>query len=200
MTQSQQTVEELYDCYTKTAANIISYYEGNEQKSMLNKLREIVEKNCIQDKKLKSVEGTKNQLMSLYNDNDDIKSIIREYKKAISEINIDMLNEEKLLEFDRQVEALLDKEHTEGDDDGTELQLTGGYINVIDPITKNRIVDPVKNTVCGHTYDRQSITELLKMNKNTRCPVVGCKSTDFVTLANLRSDVVTKTYLEKHPA
>ncbi|XP_053993602.1 E3 SUMO-protein ligase NSE2-like isoform X2 [Hylaeus volcanicus] len=167
---------------------------------MLNKLREIVKKNCIQDKKLKSVEGTKNQLMSLYNDNDDIESIIREHKKAMSEINIDMLNEEKLLEFDRQVEALLDKEHTEGDDDGTELQLTGGYINVIDPITKNRIVDPVKNTVCGHTYDRQSITELLKMNKNTRCPVVGCKSTDFVTLANLRSDVVTKTYLEKHPA
>ncbi|XP_053993523.1 E3 SUMO-protein ligase NSE2-like isoform X1 [Hylaeus volcanicus] len=200
MAQSQQTVEELYDCYTKTAANIISYYEGNEQKSMLNKLREIVKKNCIQDKKLKSVEGTKNQLMSLYNDNDDIESIIREHKKAMSEINIDMLNEEKLLEFDRQVEALLDKEHTEGDDDGTELQLTGGYINVIDPITKNRIVDPVKNTVCGHTYDRQSITELLKMNKNTRCPVVGCKSTDFVTLANLRSDVVTKTYLEKHPA
>ena len=26
MTQSQQVIEELYDAYTKTAANIIAYY------------------------------------------------------------------------------------------------------------------------------------------------------------------------------
>lgn len=49
-----------------------------------------------------------------------------------------------------------------------ELQLTGGYINIIDPISKKRIVNPVKNTICGHTYDKESITQLLKLNKKTR--------------------------------
>lgn len=48
------------------------------------------------------------------------------------------------------------------------MQISGGYINVIDPISKKRIVDPVKNTICGHTYDRDSITGILKMNKKTR--------------------------------
>ncbi|KZC05882.1 PREDICTED: E3 SUMO-protein ligase NSE2-like [Dufourea novaeangliae] len=202
MTQSQQVIEELYDCYTKTAANIISYYGGNERKEILKELRDIVQNNCFQDDKLKSVENTKNRLLNLYEDEGaetDIDSIIQEYKDAISEINTDVSKDNKLLEFDKHVEALLDKEGNEEDDTDTEIQLTGGYINVIDPISKKRIVDPVKNNLCGHTYDNESITQLLKINKKTRCPVVGCKSTEFVKLDHLRADIVTKAYLEKNP-
>lgn len=32
-----------------------------------------------------------------------------------------------------------------------------------------------------------------------RCPVIGCKSIEFVTLKHLRIDILTKTYLEKNP-
>lgn len=53
MTQSQQVIEELYDSYTKTAANIIAYYDGNERNNKLKELRDIVENNCIQNKKIK---------------------------------------------------------------------------------------------------------------------------------------------------
>lgn len=53
-------------------------------------------------------------------------------------------------------------------DTDAEIQLKGGYVNVIDPISKKRIVDPVKNTICGHTYDQESIMQLLKINKKTR--------------------------------
>lgn len=53
-----------------------------------------------------------------------------------------------------------------------ELQLTESQINVIDPITKTRIVDPVRNTVCGHVYDKQSVTAMLQKNKKTRYNIV----------------------------
>lgn len=208
MTQSQQVIEELYDSYTKSAANIISYHEGNERRDKLKKLRNIIQNNSIQDKQWKSVESIKDRFLSLYNDDDDnnddnddaqtdVEAIIQEYKTNISEIKTDVSSDEKLLEFDKHVELLLGDEDNDTD---TELQLKGGGINVIDPISKTRIVDPIKNTVCGHTYDRESITQMLKINKKTRCPVVGCKSRDFVTLAQLRPDIVTKAYLEKNPA
>lgn len=43
-----------------------------------------------------------------------------------------------------------------------------GSINVIDPISKMRIKDPIKNIICGHTYDRENVMALLKVNKKTR--------------------------------
>ncbi|XP_076626837.1 E3 SUMO-protein ligase NSE2 isoform X2 [Colletes latitarsis] len=205
MIQAEQVIEELYDCYTKTAANIICYCD-DERTNLLSRLRDIAKNNSILDKKIKSAEITKNRLLDKYNDNDDntetdIKAVIQEYKQCMSKINIGTANEQKLLEFDKQVEALLDKvENKKDDGSDTELQLTGGYINTIDPISKKRMEDPVKNTKCGHTYERATITQILKINKKTRCPVAGCKSQDFVTLEQLRTDIVTKTYLEKNPA
>ncbi|XP_076659843.1 E3 SUMO-protein ligase NSE2 [Halictus rubicundus] len=202
MTQSQQVVEELHDCYTQTAANIISYFGEQEVKDKLKELRDIVQNHCILDKKLKSVEEIKDRLLNLYDDDEcNIETIIQEYKNAISEINTNTsTNNNRLVVFDRHVEALLGDTEDNEDDKDTEMQLTGGYINVIDPISKKRIVDPVKNTVCGHTYDNETITEILKLNKKTRCPVIGCKSTEFVKRENLRVDIVTKTYLERNPA
>lgn len=55
------------------------------------------------------------------------------------------------------------------DDADAELRLTGADINVIDPISKLRMTDPVRNAVCGHVYDRESLTAMLSKNKNTRC-------------------------------
>ncbi|XP_034188458.1 E3 SUMO-protein ligase NSE2 [Osmia lignaria lignaria] len=204
MAQSQHEKEELYDSYTKAAASIISYYEMPERKEKLKELRDIVQNNCVQTERLKAAKDVKKRLLDLYGLEDDdhgqtdTEQIIQEYKEAISKINVDVSNDKKLIEFDKHVEALSDKVEDDGDTDA-EMQISGGYINVIDPITKKRIVDPVKNTICGHTYDRDSITEILKCNKKTRCPVVGCKNNEFVKLSHLRVDIVTKTYLEKNP-
>lgn len=52
--------------------------------------------------------------------------------------------------------------------DDDDIEMTQDDINVIDPFTKKRMTDPVKNKVCGHVYERDSITSILKMNKNTR--------------------------------
>ncbi|XP_076755739.1 E3 SUMO-protein ligase NSE2 [Xylocopa sonorina] len=202
MTQTQQIVEELYDFYTKTVVDIITYYEADEREEKLKELRDIVENNCIQRKKLQSAEDIKKRILELYEDDDkehNIALIIEEYNNAILEISTDVSKDSKLVEFDKHVEILLDKIPHEDNSEDVELQCSGGYMNFIDPISKKRIIDPVKNTKCGHTYDRESITGMLKINNKTRCPVVGCKSTDFVTLSHLRPDIVMKAYLEKNP-
>jgi SUMO ligase MMS21 Smc5/6 complex component len=51
------------------------------------------------------------------------------------------------------------------DDD---IQITQNEINVIDPFTKKRMTDPVKNKICGHVYNRESIDCILKIKKETR--------------------------------
>ncbi|XP_078045306.1 E3 SUMO-protein ligase NSE2 isoform X2 [Augochlora pura] len=171
-------------------------------------MRDIVETHCVVDKKIRTVEDTKNRLLSSYDCEDvqcDFETIIQEYKDTVSAIDTDISDNPKLIDYDKHVVDLLDKigdkkDEEVNDDEDADMMLRGGSINVIDPISKKRIVDPVKNTVCGHTYDRETITELLKINKKTRCPVIGCKSTDFVKLTDLRSDIVTKTYLNKNPA
>lgn len=204
--QSQQIIEELYDAYTKTAANIIAYYEGNEMNEKLKELKCIVNSNSVQDRKLRLFMERKNRLLNLNNDDDnddycksDTGNCLDEYRQILSETDNDTSKDDKLIEFDKHVEALLDGVAQKENDTDAEIQLKGGYVNVIDPISKKRIVDPVKNTICGHTYDQESIMQLLKINKKTRCPVIGCKSTEFVQLSQLRPDIVTKTYLEKHP-
>lgn len=109
------------------------------------------------------------------------------------------------------------------DDTDGDLRLTGSEINVIDPISKMRMTDPVRNAICGHVYDKESLVAMLRKNKNTRyvfllcqileyvatalmsvcihrCPVVGCTSMDYIVLSQCRPDIVTKTYLERNPA
>lgn len=50
-----------------------------------------------------------------------------------------------------------------------DLRLTVSEVNVIDPITKTRMTNPVRNTVCGHVYNKESLVAMLGKNKNTRC-------------------------------
>ncbi|KAG7209295.1 hypothetical protein KM043_015408 [Ampulex compressa] len=199
MTQSQQEIDGLYESYVKTAANIVVHYEPDERKKLLEELRDIVKNHCVLRTKLKAADDIKCRIENLYDANadNDLEAILKEYKNGISEIRTDVSNDEKLLEFDRQVTTLL--QGTEKDDDeldnDEDIQLSGGYINVIDPISKKRITDPVKNAICGHTYDRESVTEMLKINKKTRCPVIGCKSKEYITLAQLKNDIATRNVI-----
>lgn len=43
-----------------------------------------------------------------------------------------------------------------------------------DPITQGDIEVPVKNTVCGHVYDKNSISSYIKTTRAPKCPYLGC--------------------------
>ncbi|XP_043676165.1 E3 SUMO-protein ligase NSE2-like [Vespula pensylvanica] len=204
MTQSKEVAEELYECYTKTATNIVLYFQDKEK--IIDDLKDVVQKNCEIDIKLSMIQEIKEDILNQYNDSNitekSIQKIIKDYEKAVSKMNINISTNERLLEFNKQLETLLNdvnkNQDSERSNNDEELQLSGS-INVIDPISKMRIKDPIKNIICGHTYDRENVMALLKVNKKTRCPMVGCKNKEYIDIANLQTDVVMKVYLQRNP-
>ncbi|XP_011162367.1 E3 SUMO-protein ligase NSE2 [Solenopsis invicta] len=205
MTQSTQMMEELDDCCMRTAGNIIKYYDNEEERQkMLKDLRECLKANCAISARTKAANTIRQQMECLFEPEGDITNITKEYKKAIDEIQVDPLQDPRLLEYDRQIESLLRANKSVSsqgvDDTDADLRLTDSQVNVIDPITKTRMTNPVRNAVCGHTYDKESLVAMLRKNKNTRCPVVGCTSLDYINLSQCRPDIAMKMYLEQNPA
>jgi len=206
MTQSTQMIEELDDCFVRTAGNIIKYYDGEEaRQKVLKELRDALKGICVESARIKAADEIRERLeyVSELEQERDVQNITKEYRKAISEIQINVSESDRILEYDRQIEGLLQANEAalnNGlDDTDADLRMTGSEINVIDPISKMRMTDPVRNAVCGHVYDKESLVAMLQKNKNTRCPVVGCTSMDYIDLSQCRPDIVTKTYLERNP-
>ena len=54
------------------------------------------------------------------------------------------------------------------------------------PITATFFEDPVKNKVCGHTYSKSGLQQMVK-NRKKGCPVAGCKNNDL-SLAQVEPD------------
>lgn len=63
-----------------------------------------------------------------------------------------------------------------------------------DPITKKRIVNPVRSAICKHVYDKESIEAALKVNSRLRCPYVGCSQ--MLDRTMLKDDIVHKRLLQ----
>ena len=76
------------------------------------------------------------------------------------------------------------------DDDG-EIVATE-TVSIIDPITRKEMTDPVKNTLCGHTYERSSIIQLININSKQKCPMAGCANKNPVSQNHLivNSDIL----------
>ena len=82
---------------------------------------------------------------------------------------------------DDDSEAECDESDTEND-----------QVSTLDPVTNQTMTDPVKNTICGHSYERSSITRLMQ-KPGMICPAIGC----MVPLKNaeLVEDETLKEYL-----
>jgi hypothetical protein len=67
-------------------------------------------------------------------------------------------------------------EKLKNDDDDLEIVNTGDDVHALKcPITGTFFEDPVKNKVCGHSYSRGGLQQVLK-NRKTSCPVTGCRN------------------------
>ena len=65
------------------------------------------------------------------------------------------------------------------DDDGDELAVTGQTIQTIDPYSKREFVDPVKNIRCNHSYEKDTIMEVIRNHRDSRgprCYHMGCNN------------------------
>ena len=84
---------------------------------------------------------------------------------------------------------------TQGDS-GDEL-ISTQVVNTIDPITRKEMTDPVKNTLCGHTYERDSILQLIGKHPKTKCPMAGCANSNPVNQNHLIANTDLLRYIQK---
>jgi len=89
----------------------------------------------------------------------------------------------------------------EDDDDGVGASPGGGQLEDADgsvtaemnqfkdPISQKVIVDPVRNTRCGHVYDRNTISVHIKATGGkAKCPYVGCTNKTPLNLRHFEPD------------
>lgn len=73
-------------------------------------------------------------------------------------------------------------------------------VSMYDPWSKALMVDPVRNTKCGHYYDRESVTALIKDNNTVRCPVAGCASKAYIDFNSLEAERALLERISKYKA
>ncbi|XP_043472929.1 E3 SUMO-protein ligase NSE2-like [Leptopilina heterotoma] len=209
MTSFENLAEQIQESFSKTAAHIFLYHEKDRQAELFEEMKNVVEKHCVINAKLQEANRVIERIAALQSsegEGSQFEDILEKYKNEMDKINPDVSRNRNLVDFNRQIKDLLkDGENDKSkdnndDDDDDDLQCTQKEINVVDPFTKKRMTDPMRNKLCGHIYDRESVTALLKVNPRTRCPVVGCGSKEFVTLQNLEADIVLRTRLLKMKA
>lgn len=84
------------------------------------------------------------------------------------------------------------------DDDDIMISQSEDPLKYICPITKVEFVDPVKCTLCAHTYSRKGIEAHIKAaGKRAKCPIPGCVSKDCITLEHLEPNNVLAFELRK---
>ena len=83
-----------------------------------------------------------------------------------------------------------DEPQTEDIDD--DLAMTQTEINTVCPISKVEMKKPVRNSACGHVYDKSSIEHILRQRPGSICPVVGCPNKMSVQRDQLKEDKATK--------
>ncbi|KAF5915280.1 hypothetical protein HPG69_011745 [Diceros bicornis minor] len=96
------------------------------------------------------------------------------------------------LQADREADG------TEGVDE--DMIVTQSQTNFICPITQVEMKKPVKNKVCGHTYEEEAIVRMIeskhRRKKKACCPKIGCSHT--VRMSDLIQDEALRRAIESH--
>ena len=113
---------------------------------------------------------------------------MQEYRQAQKDSELDMKDEQ----FVREIKTALGLENASANDDkDDDLQVVsrGSSETLKCPIMGSYFEEPVKSSVCGHTYSKKGILNHLRTNR--KCPVAGCSNND-ITQAQLEPDYETE--------
>nr|KAF6405386.1 NSE2 (MMS21)-like protein, SMC5-SMC6 complex SUMO ligase [Rousettus aegyptiacus] len=140
----------------------------------------------------------------------DLKLLVEKKFLALQNKNsdADFQNNEKFVQFKQQLKELKKQYGLQADReaDGTEgvdedMIVTQSQTNFICPITQLEMKKPVKNKVCGHTYEEEAIVRMIeskhKRRKKACCPKIGCSHTD-VRMSDLIQDEALRRAIESH--
>ncbi|GAB5584234.1 E3 SUMO-protein ligase NSE2 isoform X2 [Prionailurus iriomotensis] len=116
-----------------------------------------------------------------------------QFKQQLKELKKQFSLSQDGLQADREVDG------TEGVDE--DMIVTQSQTNFICPITQVEMKKPVKNKVCGHTYEEEAIVRMIeskhRRKKKACCPKIGCSHTD-VRMSDLIQDEALRRAIESH--
>lgn len=108
------------------------------------------------------------------------KVAIKKFEKSINEYveenDIDEYQQYIISSIDSVINDEHEEQESETEKDDSELLVTKETQSYKDPVTQNPITDPVRSTICNHSYERDSILAYLGESRK-KCPYSGCQST-----------------------
>jgi len=112
---------------------------------------------------------------------------------------VDPKKHPKFREFRQKVWAVHHPDEAlpdEQDEDLVVMQTGVEEDNLICPLTRQELEQPLKNTICGHTYSTEAILAYIQKNRSRKtCPVAGCSAS--LDKSTLEQDVETEMKLKR---
>ncbi|XP_036590051.1 E3 SUMO-protein ligase NSE2 [Trichosurus vulpecula] len=198
---------------TNTALDlVVTQTDIGDDYNMENLMSEYVEMDRDLNQYITAVETTLSQVKDkdYLNLTPDLKALVEEKLVALKSSNTEdnLRKDVRLVQFRKQLRDVkkqcglpIDPTDDDSEQIDEDMIVTQSQTNFICPITQLEMKKPVKNKVCGHTYEEEAIRRIVeskhKRNKKACCPTVGCSHTD-VKLTDLVQDVVLRKAIENH--
>ncbi|XP_064010348.1 E3 SUMO-protein ligase NSE2 [Pogoniulus pusillus] len=137
----------------------------------------------------------------------DLKNLVKEKFTALESMNSDsdLQRNEKYVYFKDQLKEMRKQFHRQLDNDEAieqideDIAVTQSQMNFICPITQMQMKRPVRNKVCGHTYEEDAILKIIQTRKQQKkkiqCPKIGCSHSD-VKESDLMPDEALKRAID----
>ncbi|XP_068789369.1 E3 SUMO-protein ligase NSE2 isoform X2 [Struthio camelus] len=196
------------DIATRVALDLVeSLNDVEEVNSMENVMLEYAAMDRELNHYMRAIEETVSQIKRDKPENiPDLKYLVKEKFTALESKNSDsdLQRNEKYMYFKDQLKEMRKQfclQSNNNDNEGIEqidedIAVTQSQMNFICPITQMEMKKPVRNKVCGHTYEEDAILKIIQarkqQKKKVRCPKIGCSHADVK-----RSDLLPDEALKR---
>nr|NP_001261988.1 quijote, isoform B [Drosophila melanogaster]NP_648987.1 quijote, isoform A [Drosophila melanogaster]AOQ13738.1 qjt-PA [synthetic construct]AAF49334.2 quijote, isoform A [Drosophila melanogaster]AAW32044.1 CG13732 [Drosophila melanogaster]AAW32045.1 CG13732 [Drosophila melanogaster]AAW32047.1 CG13732 [Drosophila melanogaster] len=128
---------------------------------------------------------------------EEFEEVWKERSKAVEQKRINVKNLHEFKNFVKAVESAAGQAGAEVNDqaNGTAydedliMEDSGSEVfSFYDPWSKALIKNPMRNKMCGHIYDRDSVMPIIMDRIGIRCPVLGCANLCYIQPDHLVQD------------
>ncbi|NWZ22892.1 NSE2 ligase, partial [Asarcornis scutulata] len=199
------------DITTNVALDLVESFNDAED---VNSMEKVMLEYAAMDRELnhymEAIEETVNQIKQEKPENiPDLKNLVKEKFTALESKNSDsdLEKNEKYIYFKDQLKEMRKQFRLKSDNNDNDaieqidedIAVTQSQVNFICPITQVEMKKPVRNKVCGHSYEQDAILKIIQtrkqQKKKVRCPKIGC-SHDDVKESDLVQDEALKRAID----
>ncbi|KAK7069700.1 hypothetical protein SK128_016272, partial [Halocaridina rubra] len=176
-----KNIESVREMAKKTMNCLIYLTDDSEKLDCLMTLEEVLQdcaiaEHQLQESKRGAVEANQ-EFLEKFNEaleTDSTLSPVDHYTQMYESVLQDRMNfkpDDEICGSDNEVRFVrhqLEALHGQTHASNTEEIITYERNSLIDPITKVRMTDPVRNRLCGHVYEKSSALEMMKQNRRKK--------------------------------